>query len=109
MWLSDVYHHLNGMELSLEELRDNLFLRYGLIPQDIPVPCNVCGKNISIKHDLSCPKGGLVLARHYDDAKECGALGDRLLVPSAITYKPKINSRIVQGERTRTGERQEGE
>ena len=34
--------------------------------------------------------------------------GSRALVPSAITYKPKINSRTVQGERTRAGERQEG-
>ena len=30
------------------------------------------------------------------------------LFPSAITYEPKINSRTVQGERTRAGARQEG-
>ena len=36
-----------------------------------------------------------------DDAtKEWGALGSRALVPSAITYKQKINSMTVQGERT---------
>ena len=35
-WLSAVPHRLNGTELSQEELRDNLCLRYGLIPQDIP-------------------------------------------------------------------------
>ena len=38
-----------------------------------------------------------------------GALGARALVPSAITYKPKINSRTVQGKRTGAGARQEGE
>ena len=38
-----------------------------------------------------------------------GALGDRALVPSSITYEPKINSRTVQGERTGAGVRQEGE
>ena len=53
-------------------------------------------------------KGGLFLARHDDDAKEWGALGSRALVPSAITYEPKINSRTVQGERTGDGARQEG-
>ena len=50
-------------------------------------------------------KGGLVLARHDDDAKEWGALGSRALVPSAIIYKPKINSRTVHGERTGAGAR----
>ena len=30
------------------------------------------------------------------------------LVPSTITYEPKINSRIVEGERTGAGARQEG-
>ena len=54
------------------------------------------------------PYYGLVLARHDDAAKEWGALGARALVPSAITYEPKINSRTVQGERTGARARQEG-
>ena len=96
-WLSAVPHRLNGTELSREEFRDNLCLRYGLMPQDIPATCDGCGKKFSIEHALSCPKGGLVLARHDDTAKEWGSLGARDLVPSAITYEPKINSRTVQG------------
>ena len=62
-----------------------------------------------IDHALSCPKGGLVLAQNDATAKEWGVLGARTLVPSAITYKPKINSRTVQGERTGSGARQDGE
>ena len=107
-WLSVVPHCLNGTELSREEFRDNLRLRYGLMPQDIPATCDGCGKKFSIQHALSCPKEGLVLAQHDDSAKEWGALGGRTLVPSAITYEPKINSRTVQGERTGSGARQEG-
>ena len=34
-WLSAVPHHLDGTELSQEEFRDNLCLRYGLMAQDI--------------------------------------------------------------------------
>ena len=45
--------------------------------------------------------------RHYEAAKVWGALGDRALVPSAITYEPKINSKIVQEERTGARARQE--
>ena len=40
------------------------------------------------------------MARHENAAKEWGALGAQALVPSVINYKPKINSRTVQGEST---------
>ena len=40
------------------------------------------------------------MGRHDDAAKEWGDLVSRDLVPSAITYEPRINSRNVQGERT---------
>ena len=68
--LSAVHHRLDRTELSREELWDNLHLRYGLMPRDISATCDGCGKRFSIKHALSCPKGGLVLARHNDDAKD---------------------------------------
>ena len=77
------------------------------MPQDIPAPCDGCGKKFSIDHTLSCPKGGLVLTRHDDTTKEWGALGARALVPSAITYETKSNSRTVQGGRTGAGAQQE--
>ena len=107
-WLSAVHHRLNGTELSREEFRDNIRLRYGMMPQDIPATCDGCGKKFSIEQALSCPKGGLILAQHDAATKDWGALGARALFPSAITYKPKINSRTVQGERTRAGAWQEG-
>ena len=67
------------------------------MPQDIPATYDGCGRKFSIKHALSFPKGGIVLAQHNDAAKEWGALGDQALVPSAINYKPKSNSSTVQG------------
>ena len=73
-----------------------------------PATCDGCGKNFSIEHTISRPKGGLVIARHDDDTKEWRALGARDLVPSTITYEPKINSRTVQAERTGAGVQQEG-
>ena len=96
-WLSVVPNRLNGTELSREEFRDNIRLRYGLMPQYIPATCNGCVKKFSIEHTLSCPKVCLVIARNDDAAKEWGNLGARSLVPSAIIYEPKINSRTVQG------------
>ena len=78
------------------------------MPQDIPKNCDGFGKRLSIEHALSLLKGGLVLARHDYAAKELGALGARALVPSAITYESKINSRTEKGERTVAGARQDG-
>ena len=102
-WLSTVPRRLNGTELSREEFRDNLRLRYGFMPQDIPATCDGCGKKFSIEHAVSFPKSGLVLARRDDTAKEWVSLGVRALVPSAITYETKINSKTVQGGRTGAG------
>ena len=46
--------------------------------------------------------------RHDNASKEWGALVAWDLIPSAITYEPKINSRTVQGRSNRAGARQEG-
>ena len=51
--LSAVPHRLNGTELSREEFQDNLRLRYGLMPQDIPTTCDGCGKRFLIEHASS--------------------------------------------------------
>ena len=47
-WLSAVRHHLNGTEFSQDELRDNLCLRYGLMPQDISATCSGFIRKFSI-------------------------------------------------------------
>ena len=48
------------------------------------------------------------MERHDDATKEWGPLRDRALIPSAITYEPKINSRTVHGGRTESGEQHNG-
>ena len=83
-WLIAVPHRLNGTELSQEEFRDNLCLRYGLMPQDILATCDGCVKKFLIEHALSCPKGGLVFVWHDNATKEWGNLGARALVPCTV-------------------------
>ena len=95
VWISAIPNRLNGKELSWEELWDNIRIIYGLMPQDIPATCNGCGKKFSIEHAISCPRGGLVLTRNDDNAKEWDALGSRVLVPSTFTYEPEIDSRTA--------------
>ena len=100
--------NLPNRQLMLYALNVLQLIFHGLMPQDIPATCDGCGKKFLIEHALPCPMGGLVLARHNDATKEWGALGAWALVPSAITYESKINSRTVQGEMTGEGVRQEG-
>ena len=81
----DTPRRLNSTELSWEEFQDNILLRYGIVPLNLPTDCDVCGKNFSVPHDLSWPRGGLVIARQNDVTTERGALLARILNPSAIS------------------------
>ena len=98
-WLTDITHCLNVIELSREEFQDNILLRYGIVPLNLPNDFDGYGKKCLVSHALSCPRGGLILARNNDDSKEWGALLYQYLNPSCISYKPKINSRTVQGDK----------
>ena len=75
------------------------------MPLNLPTEFDACDKKFLVPHALSCPKGGLFLARHNDAAKEWGALLARDINPSAISYEPKINNSIVQGEMNGSGAR----
>ena len=88
-------HCLNITEFSQEELRDNLCLRYGLMPQDTHMTCNGFNNKLFIYHAISYPRGGLVLVQHDNATSECGALGAQYITSSAIYYKPLINSRPI--------------
>ena len=68
-YLTAIPKQLNGTELSREEFQYNLLLEYGIVPLNLPTDCDGCGKKFSVTHALSCPKGGLVLAWHNNDAK----------------------------------------
>ena len=72
---------------------------------NLPMDCDGCSKKFLMPHALSCRKRILVLARNIDAAKEWGGLSDRDLLSLCIYYKPKINSRTVQGESNRDGAR----
>ena len=96
VWLSALPHRLNITQLSWEEFRDNIRLRYGLMPQDIPATCNGCGKKLSIEHVLLCPTGGLVQAQNDDASKEWGALEAHDALPISVC-KVNHNHRKLEG------------
>ena len=108
-WLTVVPDSLNGTELSQEEFRDNLRLRYSLRPIGLQERCDGCGSSMTIEHGLSCAWGGLVLVRHNDARDEWGALGKVALSPSVVTYEPSIYSgRATSGTEPATPAAQRG-
>jgi hypothetical protein len=63
-WLSVMPSTVNGTELSTQEFRDKLLIRYARQPLDLPVLGGRCGCQFSVGHALECKAGGLVILRH---------------------------------------------
>jgi hypothetical protein len=55
-WLSVLPSLANGTELSAQEFRDALLLRYAQSPPDLPSHCDGCEGKFGVRHALSCKK-----------------------------------------------------
>jgi hypothetical protein len=101
-WLSVKPSRLNGTALSAEEFRDNVRLRFGLLPQQLPEKCDGCDQRFGVGHALSCKKGGLVLLRHNEVAGEWHRMCAQALTQSAVSNEPIIptSQDRTQGEAT---------
>jgi hypothetical protein len=96
-WLTTLPNLLNGSDLSTEEFRDGLRLRFGLKPTAMPSRCDGCGEHFTTEHAMSCRKGGLILHRHNDMVTTWGQLCGQALSPSTVSDEPLIlPSRDVQ-------------
>ena len=62
-WLTSLPLEEHGFNLNKAEFWDALSLRYDLSLHEFPNHC-ACGKTNSIKHCLSCSRGGYVNLRH---------------------------------------------
>jgi hypothetical protein len=91
MWLTLAPSTVNGTELSAQEFRDHLFLRYDMRPPDLPTHCDECSAKFDMCHTLQCKKGGLVIMRHNKIKDELCDLLTKALVPSAVRDEPRIH------------------
>ena len=92
---------INGTELSSQEFRDALLMRYSITPPDLPQNCDGCGARFSLQHALGCKKGGLVILRHNDVKSELMELGQKALTNSAIRDEPLITpGRMIELDST---------
>lgn len=90
-WLSVMPSTVNGTELSPQEFRDNLLLRYGRSPGDLQETCDGCNKSFSVQHALDCKKGGLITQRHNEIAGELMDWAKKATTPTAVRDEPLIH------------------
>jgi len=90
-WLTATPNLLNGTDLSADEFRDNLRMRLGLTPISLPQQCIGCGDPFTVKHAMTCKKGGLVTQCHNDLKAEWHHLCTQALTPAIVTDKPLIH------------------
>ena len=89
-WLTVVPSRLNGTDLSANEFRDNIRLRYNLKPLDMPSHCDGCGAKLTVEHAMSCKVGGLVHCRHDTTSDEFRHLAGCAFGFNKVEREPRI-------------------
>ena len=95
-WLSVIPTYENQFDLSPDEFRDSLALRYGRSSAHLPEICDADGEQFDVNHALNCPRGGLVYGRH----NEFRDLNCSLLKMSGfknVTKEPVLRESDVNG------------
>ncbi len=90
---------LNGNSLSAEEFRDNLWLRYNLLPLDMPQLYDGCGAPMTVEHALCCKVGGLVHIGHDEVADEWCHLCVCALSFGHVERKSRVYSSVSHQQR----------
>jgi hypothetical protein len=89
-WLSTIPDRFSGTELTRDEWLDNVAIRYGRRPANLPDHCDGCGAGLTMEHALSCKRGGLVGIRHDDVRDEWAHLCSIALTESRVVIEPTI-------------------
>ena len=63
-WLTVLLMSQDHFDLTAQEFRDALALRYQKPLFNVPSNCDGCGSPFSLDHALICRRGGLIIQRH---------------------------------------------
>ena len=88
-WLSVLPLARSQFDLSAQEFRDGLALRYKKPLLSLPSACDGCGAQFSIEHALDCRFGGLVGRRHNEVRDAFGDL-------ASLVWSPVIKEPVVR-------------
>ncbi|KAL7474659.1 hypothetical protein ACHAW6_000621 [Cyclotella cf. meneghiniana] len=89
-WLSTIPDRFSRTELTKEVWFDNIAIRYGNRPANLPDQCDGCGAGLMLEHGLSCKKGGLVGICHDDMSDEWAHLCSIALTDLRVMIEPAI-------------------
>ena len=89
-WLLTIPDRFSGFELTKNEWLDNVAIRYGQHPINLPDQCNGCGAGIMLEHGLSCKRGRFVGIRHDDVLNEWVHLCSIALTNLRVAIEPTI-------------------
>ncbi|EJK56097.1 hypothetical protein THAOC_24081, partial [Thalassiosira oceanica] len=101
-WLSEIPNNLCDNILSAVEFRDNIRLRYGLVPLNLEPFCDGCGKRADVEHYLSCPVGGLRNLRHDQLGRMFATHAKDALSKAYVRREPRTIPSAVNKDKTGT-------
>ena len=88
-WLSVTPVAKHHFDLSAQEFRDSLAIRYRKPLLEVPSNCDGCSAPFNLSHALSCRKGGLVTQRHNEVRDAFGDL-------SSLAYGQVVREPVVR-------------
>ena len=86
----------DNFNLTAQEFRDALAVRYKKPLLSIPPYCNGCGTPYSLNHSLICKKGGLIVQRHNEIRDAVGDLA--ALLWNQVKREPVVADDCTDGE-----------
>ncbi|KAL7474821.1 hypothetical protein ACHAW6_000786 [Cyclotella cf. meneghiniana] len=90
VWLSTIPDRFSDTKLTKVEWLDNIAIRYGLCPANLPDQCNGCSAGLMLEHGLSCKRGGLVGICHNDVHDKWAHLCSIALTDLQVIIEPTI-------------------
>jgi len=96
-WLTAPPVKRHHFDLSANEFRDALALRYRRPLCRTPTTCDGCGEPFSMTHALDCKKGGLIIQRHNEIRDTIGDL-------ASIAWKNIIKEPVVRDANPQHGQ-----
>ena len=94
LWLNVLPIARHHFDLTRQEFRDALAIRYKKPLLHIPPNCNGCGSVFNLAHALSCRKGGLVIQRHNEIRDAFGDLS--ALAWSMVRHEPIVREADIE-------------
>ncbi|CEM17529.1 unnamed protein product [Vitrella brassicaformis CCMP3155] len=86
-------------DLTPDEFRDNMAIRYAYEPPKMPTHCDGCGAAYSLDHALNCGVGGLVIRRHNEVVDVLCDLSAKAWGESAVRKEVVIVEPEEEGEK----------